>query len=76
MSNEILQELGSRVRLKRKGLGWTQEELAYKAGLDRSYVGGIERGERNITFVILCDIARALDCDVASLTANLPEERK
>ena len=76
MSDDILEELGNRIRAKRKELGWTQEELADKARLDRSYVGGIERGERNITFTVLCDIARALNCDVASLTAQLPETRE
>jgi transcriptional regulator with XRE-family HTH domain len=53
-------------------LGWTQEEFAEKAGIDRSYAGGIERGERNVTFSILCQICAALHCDVASLTVGLP----
>ncbi|WEN14650.1 helix-turn-helix transcriptional regulator [Rhodanobacter sp. AS-Z3] len=69
----VLEELGSRIRETRKKLGWTQEELAAKAEIDRSYIGGVERGERNLTFTMLCDIAESLGCDVASLTEGLPE---
>jgi len=67
-----LTELGNRIRQKRNAIGWTQERLADEAELDRSYVGGIERGERNITFSVLCQICSALRCDVASLTKGLP----
>lgn len=73
MKTSVLEELGRRIREKRKELGWTQEELAAKAEIDRSYIGGVERGERNLTFTMLCDIAEALGCDVAALTAGLPE---
>jgi transcriptional regulator with XRE-family HTH domain len=68
-----LRELGQRIRLRRKSLGWTQEDLAGKATLDRSYVGGIERGERNITFSVLCELCAALGCDVAALTDGIPD---
>ena len=67
-----LKTLGQRIREKRKTLGWTQEELADQARLDRSYVGGIERGGRNITFTKLCQVCAALECDVASITRGLP----
>lgn len=73
MKSQILQELGNRIREKRKTLGWTQEELASKADIDRSYIGGVERGERNLTFLVLCEICLALGCDVAALTQGLPE---
>jgi transcriptional regulator with XRE-family HTH domain len=72
LSANALRVLGERVRQRRKTLGWTQEEFAEKAGIDRSYAGGIERGERNVTFSILCQICAALRCDVASLTTELP----
>lgn len=72
MKNTSLTELGIRIRIKRKEFGWTQEELAAHAGIDRSYIGGVERGERNLTFTLLCDICIALKCDVASLTNGLP----
>ena len=50
----------------------SQEELAHDAGLDRSYVGRIERGEHNLTFVSLIKLCRAMGCDVSALTFNLP----
>lgn len=64
--------LGKRIRAKRRELGMSQEGLAHEAGLDRSYVGRIERGEHNLTFVSLVRIARAMGCDVAALTHGLP----
>jgi transcriptional regulator with XRE-family HTH domain len=50
----------------------SQEALAFEANIDRSYVGGIERGERNPSFFTLCAIAKVLSCDVGSLTQGLP----
>ena len=67
--------LGKRIRAKRRELGMSQEGLAHEAGLDRSYVGRIERGEHNLTFVSLVKLARAMGCDVAALTAGLPPAR-
>jgi transcriptional regulator with XRE-family HTH domain len=67
-----LKILGDRLREARKARGWTQEEFADASGIDRSYAGGIERGERNITFTILCQLCTALECDVATLTKGLP----
>jgi len=72
MRNEQLTELGQRLRMRRKALGWTQEDLADHAKVDRSYVGGVERGERNLTFTVLCQLCHALGCDVAALTKNIP----
>lgn len=68
----ILRELGSRIRVQRKHIGLTQEQLALSAGVDRSYFGAVERGERNITFVVLYRLSLALKCDIATLTAGLP----
>ncbi len=73
MGTDVLKKLGTRIREKRKTMGWTQEDLASSAQIDRSYIGGVERGERNLTFSILCRICTALRCDVAELTAALPE---
>lgn len=68
-----LQILGARIREARKAKGLTQEDLAYESDVDRSYIGGVERGERNLSFDKLCDLARALKCDVAALTKGIPE---
>ncbi len=72
MNSVDLKTLGSRIRARRKSLGWTQEDLADKAGIDRSYVGGVERGIRNLTFTVLCQICAALGCDVAAITHDIP----
>lgn len=73
MQNADLDTLGQRIKERRKVLGLTQEELAARAEIDRSYIGGVERGERNVTFTTLCTICAALGCDVAALTLGLPE---
>jgi transcriptional regulator with XRE-family HTH domain len=56
----ILAEFGKRVRMAREARGWTQEDLAYEADLDRTYIGGIERGERNLALLSLNKVALAL----------------
>ncbi len=71
--NNSLITLGSRIRATRKSLGLTQEQLADEAGLDRSYMGGVERGERNISFLSLCRIAKALKVYISSLPDGIPE---
>src|SRR5437016_2581300 len=71
-----LQELGRRVRAARIKLGLSQERLADESAIDRSYIGGVERGERNLTFKVLCKIAHALRCDVADLTKDLPPKSR
>ncbi len=73
-SESELAELGSRIRAARTDARMTQEALAHESDIDRSYIGGVERGERNLTFTMLCKIARALRCDVASLTKGLPRK--
>ncbi|MGD0586790.1 MAG: helix-turn-helix transcriptional regulator [Oryzomonas sp.] len=76
MKTSVLEILGIRIREQRKALKWTQEELADIAGIDRSYIGGVERGERNITFTMLCKICEALKCEVSDLTSGIPEIQK
>ena len=58
---------GSRVREFRHKFNLSQESLADKAGLDRTYIGGIERGERNPSLVNILKISRALGVDPAEL---------
>jgi transcriptional regulator with XRE-family HTH domain len=66
-----LRELGERIRSRRLSLGWSQEELADRCGLHRTYVGAVERGERNISFLNILRIAKALDADPAILVGGL-----
>lgn len=56
----IRESFGKRLRELRQKAGLSQEELADLAGLDRSYIGGVERGERNVSLVNIHRIARAL----------------
>ena len=51
---------GDRLRELRRAHGWSQEEFAARVGLDRSYVGGVERGERNVSFDNIQLLATAL----------------
>jgi transcriptional regulator with XRE-family HTH domain len=72
VSDPFLDILGKRIRERRESRDLTPAGLAHEAGLDRSYVGRIERGEHNLTFVSLVKLCRAMKCDVAALTAGLP----
>ena len=67
-----LKELGNQIRKLRKSKGLSQEQLALNAGVDRSYIGGIERGERNVSFLTLVKIAECLECDIACFTKGIP----
>ena len=58
--NTIVQELGKEIRKRRLERNLSQEELADRAGVHRTYIGMIERGEKNITIVNLSKIAQAL----------------
>jgi transcriptional regulator with XRE-family HTH domain len=66
-----LVKLGQRIRAARQVLSWSQEILAEKAEVDRSYIGGVERGERNVSFTTLCKIAAALKTTVSALCGGI-----
>ena len=57
---DLLKTIGNNIRMHRKKTGLSQEELADSAGLHRTYVGGVERGERNISVLNLAKLASAL----------------
>lgn len=67
----ILVRFGSRVRDLRLAKGLSQEAFAALCGLDRTYIGGIERGERNVALRNIAVIAKALDLTVAELMQGL-----
>lgn len=64
---DIQKAFGRAVRQRRGELEISQEELGFRSGLDRSYVGGVERGERNIAVVNIVIVAKALDLTAAEL---------
>jgi len=52
--------VGAKIRRLREKKGWSQEDLGFEADLHRNYIGGIERGERNVAIVNLSKLAKAL----------------
>ena len=66
-----LKRIGNRVRSERLRLGISQEELAERAGMHRTYLGGVERGERNIGLLNLINISKALRVPPAVLLKDL-----
>ena len=71
MNVELL-KLGLRIRASRKILGQSQKDFSSQCGIERAYFGGIERGERNLTFLSLCQICTGLNCDIAAFTRGIP----
>jgi len=66
-TSEILIEFGKRVRELRKEKKLSQEELAHRAELHRTYIGMIERAEKNITLINIQKIANALEISIYNL---------
>jgi transcriptional regulator with XRE-family HTH domain len=64
---KIEKQFGNRVRELRLNIGLSQEELAFKAGVHRTYLGGIERGERNPSLKNIAAIAKALHITLSDL---------
>lgn len=64
---QVLKQFGNKVREERLKKGLSQEELAEKAGVHRTYVGMIERAEKNITLRNIQKVAEALDLPISDL---------
>ena len=67
MEYRILKQFGDRVRKLRRKNNWSQEELAKRAGLHRTYIGSIERSERNVSLINIERIAKALKVNITDL---------
>lgn len=65
--DERMIAFGKRVREVRKSKGISQEKLAEMAGIDRSYMGNIERGEKNVTLKKAYEICDALEVEIKDL---------
>jgi len=65
--NPTLTAIGKAIRAERVRKGMAQEALAFEAGIDRSYLGGIERGEHNVAIINLLKIANALSVSISEL---------
>jgi transcriptional regulator with XRE-family HTH domain len=66
----VKRRFGRRIRELREAKGWSQEGFAEQCGLHRTYIGGIERGERNVSLVNIERIASALGVPIADLFAD------
>ena len=73
VQDRLLRTLGLRIRRLREERDWSQEELSFRCDLHRTYVGSVERGERNISVVNLQKIAGALGIEIRDLFA--PNEK-
>jgi transcriptional regulator with XRE-family HTH domain len=66
--------LGDRIRELRAARGWSQEDFADVCGLHRTYIGSVERGERNLTLKSLVTISRCLGITVSDLLSGLEKK--
>ena len=71
MSAARLATFGNRVRTFREQQGLSQEALAAVAGLHRTYIGGVERGERNVSLENIITLSKALKVDPAELVRGI-----
>jgi len=63
----LLKAFGERVRFYRLQRGWSQEDLAEQTGLHRTYIGSVERGERNVSLINIALLAKTLDVPIVLL---------
>jgi transcriptional regulator with XRE-family HTH domain len=73
-SRSVKSRFGKRLRQFREERGYSQEELAERAGLHRNYVGGVERGERNVALENIVKLAKALSVKPGDLFVDFPGE--
>lgn len=67
---EVLKKFGVKLKKHREEAGLSQEKLAFKGGMDRTYVGSVERGERNISLLNINKLASALGVQMNELLSN------
>jgi transcriptional regulator with XRE-family HTH domain len=67
MKSSILKRFGNNVKKIRKSRGWSQEELGRRSNLHRTYIGSIERSERNVSLINIERIARSLGAKIENL---------
>lgn len=75
MDYDPLQLFGLHLVQLRKAHGWSQEKLALESGLARSYVGGIERGQRNLALINICILAETLGVTPGEMLNFFPKKK-
>lgn len=74
---KVLKAFGNAVRSRREALGnISQEELAERAGLHRTYIGGVEQGRRNLSLLNIMKLAKALELEPEELFARMSKPKK
>lgn len=71
---EILNLVGARIKVLRKEKGLSQEALGEKGGFHFTYIGQVERGEKNVSLINLAKIAEALEVNISQLFAYVSED--
>ncbi len=70
-AGNIKKRFGRRLRELRQAKGLSQEELAFRSGLHRTYISSTERGQRNVSLMNIEKLAQALNADIANLFRGL-----
>ena len=71
---DVLERFGTAVKFRREELGLTQEDLAEKAGIHRTYLSDIERGTRNLSLINIEKLAAALSTTMSDIFALVEQE--
>jgi transcriptional regulator with XRE-family HTH domain len=72
--DDVVKRLGQRIRDLRSKRGWSQEEFAHICGVHRTYMGHLERGEKNLSFSTVSRLATALEVSISDLFAGLDSD--
>ncbi len=75
-NESLLKALATEIKSLRTGLGVSQEEIAHRAGLNRTFVGKIEVAQTQPSFTVLIQLADALEVDAVELVANIIKRTK
>jgi transcriptional regulator with XRE-family HTH domain len=75
LKNPVLVQFGQAIRTLRKQRNLSQEDLAELSGLHRTYIGGVERGERNIALVNIVRLAQALNMSLPELLSEMDKPK-
>lgn len=68
---QVQEKLGKRIAALRKERGFSQEEFAHECGFHRSYMGAVERGEKNLTIATISKIAKTLKLSLSQLLKDI-----
>lgn len=75
MDADILQRLGAAIKRRQHEVGLSQEKLAEKSGITRSFIIDVERGDTNISILSLCQITNSMGQDFATFAKSLKGAR-